>query len=113
MAEPTAEEIFREKLGGIYETGCFANDNQPNFYYREYEDVGLVAVYEAGVEAGSRIEMEKLKATLRKIESALDNPPIITKDAFGNDVLNSIGYEMALALEAARSFLTKLTQGEN
>ena len=55
-AEPTAEEVAKQKLldavQSIYENACFANDNQPNFYYREYEDVGLLAVYQAGLEAG-------------------------------------------------------------
>lgn len=58
VPEKTAEEIEREELidqiQSIYENACFADGNQPGFYYREYEDVGLLAVYQAGLEAGKQ-----------------------------------------------------------
>lgn len=56
IPEPTAEEVAKSelitKVSEIYEEACFADGNSPGFYYREYEDEGLLAVYKAGLEAG-------------------------------------------------------------
>lgn len=96
---------LQDKVFGIY---CNGLSEDYNFYAREADEVGLVAVYEAGIEVGSRIDMRKLKATLETIEKALDTQPILSKNSFGQIELNPTGFQLAKALEAARSFLSKL-----
>lgn len=51
-ADAAARQALMDQITSIYENACFSDGNQPNFYYREYEDVGLLAVFQAGLEAG-------------------------------------------------------------
>lgn len=54
-ANAASRQSMLDKVQTVYEEGSHADGNVPNFYYREYEDEGLLAVYKAGIAVGRSV----------------------------------------------------------
>lgn len=54
-ANAASRQAMLDKVEKVYEEGATTGDRVPNFYYREYEDEGLLAVYKEGIRVGRSV----------------------------------------------------------